>query len=167
MMLSTMHVLYSDHRGWLLAWLRKKIGCPEHAADLTQDTFLRALLKPDDSMREPRAYLFTIARGLLIDHWRKEELQRAWLETMRYMPELSVPSVESRQLVLELLEEIARMLDGLKPKVRTAFLLAQLEGMSYGAIAEQMHVSQRTVERYMAEAFHHCYELRYGSASEW
>ncbi|MDU5679422.1 MAG: sigma-70 family RNA polymerase sigma factor, partial [Pseudomonas aeruginosa] len=72
------------------------------------------------------------------------------------------PSPEARELVLELLEEISRMLEGLKPKVRTAFLLAQCEDLSHRQIAERMGVSQRSVERYVAEALYHCYLLRYG-----
>ncbi len=73
-----MHALYSEHHGWLQNWLRGKLGCAADAADLAQDTFLRILLKRE--LREigmPRAFLRTIARGLVIDHWRREELQRA------------------------------------------------------------------------------------------
>ncbi|WP_416390945.1 sigma factor [Alloalcanivorax xenomutans] len=36
-------VLYSDHHGWLLGWLRKKLGCSQHAADMAHDTFVRVL----------------------------------------------------------------------------------------------------------------------------
>lgn len=35
--------LYSNHHGWLLGWLRRKLGCPQHAEDLAQDTFCRLL----------------------------------------------------------------------------------------------------------------------------
>lgn len=77
------------------------------------------------------------------------------------MPEANTPDVETRELLLELLERIAKMLDGLKPKVRTAFLLAQCEGLRYQEIAQQMGVSVRTVERYIADALYHCYLLRY------
>ncbi|OPL22089.1 hypothetical protein B5L72_34410 [Pseudomonas aeruginosa] len=59
-------------------------------------------------------------------------------------------------------DTFSRMLDGLKPKVRTAFLLAQCEDLSHRQIAERMGVSQRSVERYVAEALYHCYLLRYG-----
>ncbi|VFT06015.1 ECF subfamily RNA polymerase sigma-24 factor [Pseudomonas aeruginosa] len=158
-----MHALYSEHHGWLQNWLRGKLGCAADAADLAQDTFLRILLKRE--LREigiPRAFLRTIARGLVIDHWRREELQRAYLESIAHLPEAQAPSPEARELVLELLEEISRMLDGLKPKVRTAFLLAQCEDLSHRQIAERMGVSQRSVERYVAEALYHCYLLRYG-----
>lgn len=134
-----MHALYSEHHGWLQNWLRGKLGCAADAADLAQDTFLRILLKRE--LREigiPRAFLRTIARGLVIDHWRREELQRAYLESIAHLPEAQAPSPEARELVLELLEEISRMLDGLKPKVRTAFLLAQCEDLSHRQIAERM-----------------------------
>ena len=40
--------------------------------------------------------------------------------------------------MLELLESIARMLEGLKPKVRQAFLLAQCEGLTHKQIADQL-----------------------------
>ncbi len=51
---------YFDHHHWLQGWLRKKLGCPHHAADLAHDTFMR-LLRPgeramgtDASASEPK-----------------------------------------------------------------------------------------------------------------
>jgi len=112
-------------------------------------------------LNTPRAFLRTVARGLVIDHWRREELHRAYLEALAHVPQAQYPSAETRELLLELLERISRMLDGLKPKVRRAFLLAQCEGLKHQAIAEQMGISVRTVERYIADALYHCYVLRY------
>ncbi|WZB75780.1 sigma factor [Achromobacter insuavis] len=40
---SILKTLYAEHHGWLRSWLRRKLGCPEQAADLAQDTFLRVL----------------------------------------------------------------------------------------------------------------------------
>ena len=79
------------------------------------------------------------------------------------MPEAETPGAEARALILELLESIARMLEGLKPKVRQAFLLAQCEKLTHKQIAQQMGLSLRTVERYVAQALYHCYLLRYES----
>ena len=154
--------LYSDHHGWLHAWLRSKLGNAADAADLAHDTFVRLLQRREHlQLNTPRAFLRTVARGLVIDHWRREELQRAYLEALAQLPEAEVPSAETRELLLELLERIACLLDGLRPKVRTAFLLAQCEGLSHKQIAEQMGISLRSVERYVADALYHCYLLRY------
>ncbi len=74
------HTLYSHHHGWLRAWLHRRLGCRDEAADLTQDTFLRVLLRPQalHGLREPRAYLTTIAKGLLADLWRRRALEQAY-----------------------------------------------------------------------------------------
>ncbi|MCW2268792.1 RNA polymerase subunit sigma [Pseudomonas sp. MYb187] len=161
---ASVHSLYSHHHSWLNTWLRSKLGNAADAADLAQDTFVRLLQRSEQfELTAPRAFLRTIARGLVIDHWRREELQRAYLEALAHLPEADVPSIETRELLLELLERIALMLDGLKPKVRRAFLLAQCEGLTHKEIAEQMGVSLRSVERYVADALYHCYLLRYES----
>ena len=58
-----MHTFYTEHHGWLSAWLRRRLGCSHSAADLAQDTFVRVLLRPQvlPTLREPRAYLSTLA----------------------------------------------------------------------------------------------------------
>jgi RNA polymerase sigma factor (sigma-70 family) len=158
------HTLYNHHHGWLHSWLRSQLGNAADAADLAQDTFVRLLQRREQlHLNTPRAFLRTVARGLVIDHWRREELHRAYLEALAHLPQTQAPSVETRELLLELLERIAHMLEGLKPKVRRAFLLAQCEGLSHKAIAEQMGISLRSVERYIADALYHCYLLRYES----
>lgn len=159
---SAVQALYCTHHSWLNIWLRSRLGNAADAADLAQDTFVRLLQKPERfELKAPRAFLRTIARGLVIDHWRREEIERAYLESIAHLPEALAPSAEARALVLESLEDISRLLEGLKPKVRQAFLLAQCDGLTHKQIAMHMGVSLRSVERYVAEALYHCYVLRY------
>lgn len=158
-------LLYRTHHSWLHGWLSRRIGCRENAADLAQDTFVRVLKSRQTSpLREPRAYLSSIARGLLIDQYRRRELERAYLESIALLPEQEVPSAESRLMILDALERIDRMLDQLKPRVRQAFLFAQLDGLTCAAIAERLSVSRATVERDLSQALQHCYRLRYVEA---
>ncbi len=151
--------LYIDHHGWLKSWLRRRLGDGLDAADLAHDVFVRLLARRRPiRAREPRALLSTVAHGLVVDHWRRRELERAWLEALASLPELEAPSPECRLVVLEALIQIDRVLDGLAPAVRTAFLLAQLDGLSCPRIAEHLGVSLATVERYLARALRACYE---------
>ncbi|MEM5429862.1 sigma-70 family RNA polymerase sigma factor [Cupriavidus oxalaticus] len=154
--------LYHDHHGWLQGWLRRKLGNACDAADLAQDVFLRLLHRDLAPIREPRIYLGRIADGLVIDHWRRRALERAWLETLAQLPEAHAPSPESRLAFLQALIEIDRLLDALKPKVRSAFLWAQLEGLTCRQIAERLGVSLSTAERYIGTALRHCYTVRFG-----
>lgn len=155
-------VLYTNHHSWLKGWLRYKLGNAFEAADLAQNVFLRLLSRQEPvAAREPKAFLSTVARRLVVEHWRRRELEQAWLETLAAMPPAEMPSVESRALILETLLEIDAVLDGLKPGVRTAFLLAQLDGLTCPQIAVQLGVSLATVERHIAKALRACYAVRY------
>jgi len=114
---ATLRSLYIDHHGWLNTWLRSKLGNAADAADLAQDTFVRLLNRHELlELKAPRAFLRTVAKGIVIDHWRREELERAYLEAIAHLPCNESPSPESRELVFELLESIAKMLDGLAPR---------------------------------------------------
>lgn len=159
--------LYRDHHDWLRSWLRAKVGDSHHAADLAQDTFVRLLCVRASgasnavNLKEPRAYLRTVANRLVVDHWRRRDIERAYLEVLSQRPQASWPSPESRLLILESLEHIATMLGRLKAPVREAFLLAQLEGCTCPEIARRIGKSVATVERYLADALRHCYRLVY------
>jgi RNA polymerase sigma-70 factor (ECF subfamily) len=149
--------LYSSHHGWLHNWLWRKIGCRDGAADIAHDTFVRVLDAGTlDVLREPRAYLSTIANGLLVNHWRRLTLERAYLDALAQQDVALASSPEERALVIEALLQVDAMLHKLSPKAREAFLLAQIDGLTYGAIAVQLQVSERMVKKYMAQAMLQC-----------
>lgn len=156
--------LYQQHHGWLHGWLTFRLGNACEAADLAQDTFVRVLLASArreqpvqlDALHEPRAYLTTVAKRVLFNHYRRQSLERAWFEALAQLPESEVPSSEQQYLMLEALQEIDTLLEGLRPRVREAFLLSQLEGLGYAEIARRLQVCERSIKRYVAEALAHC-----------
>jgi len=153
-----LHTLYSDHLDWLQAWLSKKVGCTHHAADLAQDTFVRLLLKKVEAcdFTTPRIYLAHIAKGLVIDHWRRQALEREYLNALVLNADEASYSLELQAVMIETLFEIDTMLNTLAPKVRHAFLLAQIDGLTYKEISVIIGVSERMIKKYMANAMMHC-----------
>ncbi|ALM85599.1 sigma-70 family RNA polymerase sigma factor [Bordetella sp. N] len=163
-----MHTLYSDNHRWLQGWLRRRVGDPFDAADLVQDTFVRVLKAHTGQgaeaasadtvahIREPRAYLAAIAKGLMIDFFRRQTLERTYLEVLAALPPQEVPSLETQAVLRSVLTEIDAMLDGLGLKVKQAFLMAQCEDLPYAEIARRLGVSRRTVDNYLARAMAHC-----------
>jgi RNA polymerase sigma-70 factor (ECF subfamily) len=117
-------------------------------------------------LREPRAYLTTVARGLVIDQYRRRDLERACLEALAAEPERCAPSPEQRLLMLETLMEVDRLLDGLPAKARAAWLYSRLDRLSHAEIAERLGVSVSRVRQYLAKVARQCYELRFGRAEE-
>lgn len=150
--------LYLAHHGWLQGWLRKKVGNAFDAADLAQSTFLKVLgAKGLDQLQEPRAYLTTIARNLLINQVRRRAIEQAYLDALAAMPEPAAPPPEVRLMVLETLVEIDRRLGRLPALAKQAFLLAQLEGLGHGEIAAELGISISTVKRHLAKAAMRCF----------
>jgi RNA polymerase sigma-70 factor (ECF subfamily) len=154
---SSVHHLYSQHNRWLIGWLTNKLDCPQNAFDLSQDTFMRIIAKGNaSSIEQPRAYLTTIAKGLLVNWYRRQSLERCYLEALAQNTTLVSLSSEQYHLVLETLNEIDAALDTLKPAIKNAFLLAQIEGLKYQQIADNMGISLITVKRYIKQALVHC-----------
>lgn len=155
---SPIEALYNNHHAWLLSWLRRRLGDASDAADLAHDTFLRLMVSARGSAvgEEPRAFLTHVAKGLVIDLWRRRDLERAYLDALAQLPEAHAPSPETQMLVIEALLQIDRLLAGLAPGTRQIFLLAQLDGLTLQQISEQMSMPVITVRRHIHKALVTC-----------
>lgn len=152
-----LHLLYSDHHGWLHGWLRRKLGSSFDAADLAHDTFLRLLTREiPDTIRDPRALLTTVAQGIVANFYRRRDIEKAYLDALAVLPPELALSPETLAIMLETLIEIDRLLDGLPVITRKAFLLAQLDGLGQAEIAERLGISVPTVKRHVAKALAQC-----------
>ena len=151
-------ILYADHHGWLYGWLRRKLGSAVEAADLAHDTYLRILHTgrvPD--AEQSRRHLAQIANGLVIDLYRRRQIESAYLDAIAHLPPALAPSEEVRALAVEALAELDAILHSLPAKAREALLLCKLDGMGYRDIAAQLGVSVSSVEKYIASALVACY----------
>lgn len=154
-------LLYAEHNRWLTGWLYRRLGCNSQAADLAQDTFLRILTSQRKTgerlvLDRPRAYLATVGQRLVCDFFRRQSLERAYLDMLASMPEAFVLSPEEQWQMRETLLQLDALLDRMKPVVRSVFLLAQIDGLSYAQIARELGIGERTVKRHMASAFEAC-----------
>ncbi|NBB11901.1 sigma-70 family RNA polymerase sigma factor [Pseudomonas sp. SLFW] len=162
--------LYGAHHGWLVNWLRGRLGCSHQAADMAQDTFMRVLLADRNQpitheLIEPRHFLVTIARRVMVDSFRRRSVEEAYLHVLAEQPERYAVSPEERLMLLETLHALDAMLSGLGKRVKEAFLLSQLQGLGYKDIAEQLAVSVSSVTKYIARATEHCllFQLEHGA----
>lgn len=153
--------LYVHHHSWIFNLLKRKLGCIHEAADLTHDTFIKVMLK--DNLKEviqPRAYITHIAHGVMVNHVRRKEIEIAYLEYLKHQPEPELCSAETHAILLETLFQIDQMLDGLSAKIKKAFLLSQLDGLSHKEIANEMQVTVSSVRKYIAKALLHILKKR-------
>jgi len=66
----TLTAMYREHHGWLQGWLRRKLGCSQHAADLAHDAFIRVLMLAEpQNIKEPPGIPGHHGRAFA-DRWR-------------------------------------------------------------------------------------------------
>lgn len=153
---SHVEALYKKHHSWLYQWLRKRLACEENAADVAHDTFLRVLTSRRvlTEIHEPRAFLTTTAKNLLIDKARRKAIEDEFMQqlqiAMQEVPD-SYPSPDLILSAIELLEQLSHVLSNVSDKAATAFRLHYLDGIKQSEVAIKMGVSSRMVRHYLTQ----------------
>lgn len=153
--------VYQTHQTTLLSWFKHKLQHHHQSEDLSQEVFYRALKSNYcfTSIKEPQAWLMGIAKHVIIDHWRRQHIERLYLEALTHLPEEFYPSAEHEVCIRETLYQVHVMLEKLPQRTAQVFLLSQLDGLTYYAIAEKLNISEATVKRDMKQAFLACINL--------
>ena len=132
----------------------------DQAADLVQETFLRAYRSWDQYTRGTRAksWLFTICRNLFLRGRERSQRHEALVEKHTTRDDGLPEPVNPLWSTLESLdpeadffdsivdEEILRAVDALPDEFRSVVLLADLEGLSYQEISDLLDVPVGTVK---------------------
>src|SRR4026209_823423 len=152
--------LFSEQRGALHAFFRRRAGCRLDAADLAQEVYLRMLRIADtDAIRDLEAYLFGVAGNGAQEHalleWRHGttvDLDDATVqERIAELPALD-GQIDAEQRVTRLREVLRQ----LPPKCCAAVVLQYRHGLSYAEIAERLGISTHMVKKYVGQALGHC-----------
>ena len=136
-------------------------GSGTDAEDLTQEVFLklyRNLASFDVERGSFQTWITTLARNLLVDHFRRTRLERASDSldasfsgdddgaTLGDRLADPHPSPESHAAGMELRVRIQQGLAQLSPELREAVILRDLEDMDYKEIAQVLRIPEGTVK---------------------
>lgn len=151
--------MYREHNPWLLRWIRSRNRSAGSVDDIASEVFVRLVAMDDiTTIREPRAMMTTIARHVMIELFRRNQLRRAYEAELAALPETAVASPEHQMIVLEALQTIDKLLLSMSVKARTAFLMSQIDGMKYADIAKEVGVSVSMVRKYIAQGLLRFYD---------
>ena len=128
---------WRQHQAELRGFLANRAGSAFEADDLLQEVFLKALLHGQAfcSLDNPRAWLFHVARNLLIDRLRLTKAQVP-------LPDDLCGQADSLFDPVDLLSQcLPRVLSELSPEDREAILLCDMQGMTQKDYAGHLGLS--------------------------
>jgi RNA polymerase sigma-70 factor (ECF subfamily) len=133
--------LYAAHHAEIHGYLARMVGDEELAADLVQETFVKAY-RAYDSLQDPalaRAWLYRIAGRTALDELRRRRLIRfvPWSGESRGIE----ASAEETVLRGRLTGELERALAAIPERQRMALLLSELHDLSGVELAEALGTS--------------------------
>jgi RNA polymerase sigma-70 factor (ECF subfamily) len=153
---ATFEELFEEFSAPIFNYVLRMVGDPDRAADITQDTFIKAYRKLDSltDATSTRSWLYRIATNTAIDELRRRRLVTTMgedEERYRQRPD-SGPGPEAQLLSATLDERVQRALLRLRPNHRQCLLLSDLEDMSAQQIGEVMGMSYGAVRTLLCRA---------------
>ena len=135
-------------------------GSAHDAEDLTQDVFIKVygnLTTFDLARGSFKTWLTTLARNLLVDHFRRTKQQRVtdsmdagWDESeelpMADRLAATGPSQHDRAAQKEIARMVQEALTKISPELREAVILRDLQDMDYKEIAQVLRIPEGTVK---------------------
>ncbi|MDE6095949.1 MAG: sigma-70 family RNA polymerase sigma factor [Muribaculaceae bacterium] len=156
--------LYSKHRTELIRFFAKHIGDTATAEDLTQDVFMRLLERKNEIRTESVCGLmYVVAHNILKDHLRRKYVKEEFKCHIAESSLLYDTSTESAIIAADIFRLECRIIAGLSPARKKAYVLTRLAGWSSKEIAGLTGHSRRTEEnnvfasrKIVRDALRHC-----------
>ena len=140
------------HEAALRGRLRRILSSTHELDDMVAEVLTRAYATENwENVTTGRAYLFTIARNLVIDAARRNKVVS--FETIADAELLQGDyNVEAQLHAREALRQVEAIVDSLPTQCRRVFILRRIHEKSMAEIADEMSLSVSTIEKHLAKA---------------
>jgi RNA polymerase sigma factor (sigma-70 family) len=139
----------------LRSFVSRRVSNHHEVEDLVQEACVRLLQSAAlREVAEPQSYVFRIAANLIADRHRRS-VPLELLDDSNSPPERAVQ--EDGRRYRDLRAALDHALAELSPRCRQVFIMRRFDDRSVSAIAAELGVSTRMVQKHLAQAVTHLY----------
>lgn len=126
----------------------------EDARDVIQEVFIRLWSNRGKINEETNleAFLFAVAKNTIISAFRKKISEKEYLEQLRFLVVKNSSDTEKQVDYTLLNEKVQQLIHSLPEQRQRIYLLSRGKGYSNKSIAEELHISLKTVEDHLTKA---------------
>lgn len=152
--------LFEERASALKAFFHRKVIRRGDVEDLTQEVYLRMLrVKDPDAIRNPEAYLFTVAANLAKEYAVAQRRSLEFLEAAQADFTAPVANLHATEQEVDTdlrLRRLEKALLELSPKCQAAVVMQLKHGLTYAEIGQRLGVSANMVKKYLSRGLAHC-----------
>jgi len=137
--------------------------------DLRQDLYMKVCLAAQQELpRATRPFVFKIARNLLVDRVRHEQVVP--IDQVENLEDLNIaidePAPDRSVIARQELRKLQHVLDKLPERFRNAIVMRKIDGLSVREISERTGAAEKTVEKHLTEGMRALADALYRDGQE-
>ena len=145
--------LYETYWAKVYNFSRLYLTSSTEIEEVVQDVFVkvweaRIFIKENENFK---GFLFIITRNIIFNQFRKSFNENAYKLAVLKSASVSY-SIEEEMVASDLHIYINKLIEELPPRQQEVFKLSREKHLSYREIAQQLDISEKTVERHINEA---------------
>ena len=150
----------------LVRFLSRKLSNPADAQDIRHDVYVRILEAAERELpAQPKAFLFSVARNLLVDRARRNRIVA--IDLLEDMDSLNVlieeETPERRETGRQQLQRLSLLIQRLPDRCREVVWMRRVEDLPQKVIARRLGIAEATVEKHLVRGIRMLTDALYGT----
>ena len=154
-----------SHEAALVRFLSHKLSNPADVQDIRHDIYVRILEAAERELpAQPKAFLFSVARHILIDRARRNRIVAIDLledlDVLNVLVDEATP--ERRETGRQQLQKLSSLIQGLPARCRDVVWMRRVEDLPQKVIAQRLGIAEATVEKHLVRGIRMLTDALYG-----
>lgn len=154
------------HEAALVRFLSRKLANAADVQDIRHDIYIRVLEAAEREVpAQPKAFLFSVARNLLVDRARRDRIVAIDLledlDSLNVLIEEGTP--ERRESGRQQLQRLSLLIQRLPDRCRDVVWMRRVEDLPQKVIARRLGIAEATVEKHLVRGIRMLADALYGA----